>query len=170
MSSASLSPFPWPSVSAIDTAGRCIIRPHQQDVGDPDPLHRRMQAALPSPILSCPSRPRGAALRLAPGRSGGCYRAALGARAEVWGGVAAGGGRWGPQEVRARGAGAKMPFVFPIRQGLLGFFGYLSNSLTPDLAGRIVPIVMRPSVAFPVVGCYNSHRSIPLSEGLTGGV
>src|SRR5712692_10985170 len=51
--------------------------------------------ALPSPILRGLSRPRGAALRLAPGRSRGGSRAALGARAEVWGGVAAGGGRWG---------------------------------------------------------------------------
>ncbi len=43
MSSASLSPFPWPIVSEIGTAGLCIIRPHQQDVGDPNSLDRRMQ-------------------------------------------------------------------------------------------------------------------------------
>ena len=49
----------------------------------------------PSPILRGLSRPLWAALRLPPGCSRGCYRAALGARAEVWGGVAAGGGRWG---------------------------------------------------------------------------
>src|SRR5712692_6291222 len=48
--------------------------------------------ALPSPILCGLSRPLWAALRLAPGCSRGCYRAALGARAEVWGGMAAGGG------------------------------------------------------------------------------
>jgi hypothetical protein len=34
--------------------------------------------ALPSPILSCMSRPRYTVLRLAAGRSGGCGRGALG--------------------------------------------------------------------------------------------
>ena len=43
MRSASLSPCPWPIVSEIGTAGLWRIRPHQQDVGDPHSLDRRMQ-------------------------------------------------------------------------------------------------------------------------------
>ena len=61
--------------------------------------------ALPYPIQSGLSRPLWAALRLAPGRSRGGYRAALGARAEVWGGVAAGGGAGGLESALPRGRG-----------------------------------------------------------------
>ena len=36
-----------------------------------------------------------------------------------------------------------------LRQGSLGFFGDLSNNVTPDFAGRVFAIVMCPGVAFP---------------------
>ena len=72
--------------------------------------------ALPYPILSCLSRLRSTALRLAPGRTGGAAarRWARGrSRGEGWplagGGGSSGGGR-------SRGAGAQMPFEFPIRE------------------------------------------------------
>src|SRR5262249_28564235 len=49
----------------------------------------------------------------------------------------------------------------------LGLLGDRCDSLTPGCPGRIVAVV-GPGIAFPVVGCYNSHYSIPLHEGLNG--
>src|SRR5262245_61984480 len=51
----------------------------------------------------------------------------------------------------------------------LGSVGDRCDSLTPGFAGRIVAVV-GPGIAFPVIGCYNCHRSIPRREGLTVGV
>ena len=50
----------------------------------------------------------------------------------------------------------------------LGLLGYLRHCLTPCLAGLGLCVVCE-GVAFPVVSCYNSYRSIPLCEGLTVG-
>ena len=50
----------------------------------------------------------------------------------------------------------------------LGLVGDRCYSFPPCLASAVVPVV-REGVAFPVVRCYDSHCSIPLTEGLTGG-
>src|SRR6266851_2664833 len=46
---------------------------------------------------------------------------------------------------------------------------YLKNGSTEGYPSRGLTVLCEV-VAFPVVGCYNSHRSIPLREGLTVGV
>ena len=95
--------------------------------------------ALPYPILRGLSRPLWAALRLAPGRSRGGYRAALGARAEVWGGVAAGGGAGGAPAGRRQKA---VCFSYPL------FF--LSASPTPGVRS---PVFFRLHPAQVVESC-----------------
>jgi len=68
-------------------------------------LHpRALLMTLPYPILSCMSRLRSTALRLAPGRAGGAAAP-----------------RWARESIRGEGwllagEGAKMPFGIPIRQ------------------------------------------------------
>ena len=108
----------------------------------PRPAPQGAPEALPSPILRGRSRPLWAALRRAPGRSGGCDRAALGARAEVWGGVAAGGGRWGPREVRCRGTGAKSALNF------LSATSYVEQTCS----------LPSPCVSLPQGGCLISRQ------------
>ena len=60
----------------------------------PRPSPQGTPEALPSPLLRCLSRPRGAALCLAPGRFGGVAILPW-ARHRHWRGVDAGVGRWG---------------------------------------------------------------------------
>ena len=67
--------------------------------------------ALSSPILSCLSRPRGAALRLALGRSGGGGRDALGARAHPGRGAGGGAGGHAPAPAAQKGSPFNMIIV-----------------------------------------------------------
>ena len=90
---------------------------------------RALLMALPYPILRCMSRLRSTALRLAPGHTGGAAapRWARGrSRGEGWPLAGGGGGSGG---VRSRGAGAQMPFVFPIRSPMpvLSYVHHLFN-------------------------------------------
>src|SRR5262249_25422981 len=55
------------------------------------------------------------------------------------------------------------------RQGRLGLVGNLADCVTPGCASRIVWYRLAVQHVIPGNFCYNSHRSIPLSEGLTVG-
>jgi hypothetical protein len=83
---------------------QCLLHHATALGGAPPAFHNRPSRGLrpraplrrypPPSCAACPGHagPLSALLR---GRSRGCYRAALGAREEVWGGVTAGGERWG---------------------------------------------------------------------------
>src|SRR5712692_5667076 len=55
------------------------------------------------------------------------------------------------------------------RQRGLGFFGNLSHSGTPGCASGMLRQRLAIKQVIPTDFCYNSHRSIPLDEGLNGG-
>src|SRR5262249_62072019 len=54
-------------------------------------------------------------------------------------------------------------------EGRLGLVGNLADCVTPGCASRIVWYRLAVEHVIPGNFCYNSHRSIPLSEGLTVG-
>jgi hypothetical protein len=67
--------------------------------------------------------------------------------------------------VEANGHGPIHP-ARTVRQRGLGLVGNLGYGFAPGLVRRVLRTVVCPGVAFPVVGCYNRYRSIPLAREL----
>ena len=62
--------------------------------------------------------------------------------------------------------GTTKPWSAPaMRTGMPRPFSHARNGLAPGFVCRQVIGMLREGVAFPVVTCYNSHRSIPHSRG-----
>jgi len=93
----------------------------------PSCLHSRASLRAPLPHPAAPVQPQptpgSAVLRLAPGRSGEAAAALWAARKSRAHSGAAGGGCWGG---RRRRGGAKRPFEFPIRYGLVEADGVMA--------------------------------------------
>jgi len=93
----------------------------------PSCLHSRASLRAPLPPPAAPVQPQptpgSAVLRLAPGRSGEAAAALWAARKSRAHSGAAGGGCWGG---RRRRGGAKRPFEFPIRYGLVEADGVMA--------------------------------------------